>query len=130
MQIKMCVKYNNIHEYINTVNNNNCSTKVIHIIAIEAKNKKDFKRQLQAHNSYVIEYVLPVGPRLEYMKCCWEYQSNCIQTCGTWNLYGTIKYKSCSRQIMFIYQMTCLIHKLWSTGNLIFISAGAEICLP
>lgn len=37
----MCVKYNNnIHEYINTVNNN-CSTKVIHI-AIEAKNKKDF----------------------------------------------------------------------------------------
>lgn len=45
----------------NTVNNN-CSTKVVHIIAVEAKNKKDFKRHLQAHNSYVIEYVLPVRP--------------------------------------------------------------------
>lgn len=45
----------------NTVNNN-CSTKVVHIIAIAAKNKKDFKGQLQAHNSYVIEYMLPVRP--------------------------------------------------------------------
>lgn len=35
----MCVKYNNIHEYINTVNNN-CSTKVIHYSNRSNKQKK------------------------------------------------------------------------------------------